>query len=72
VRGYDQDWENARALYLAAHPLCEDCIGRGYYDRASKEVHHKIALRRGGARLDPENFRALCKICHSKRTARGE
>jgi 5-methylcytosine-specific restriction enzyme A len=52
--------------------VCEDCIAQGYFDRRSAEVHHKKKLRDGGARLDPANFRALCKSCHSKRTAAGE
>lgn len=72
ARGYDQDWENARRIYLHAHPLCEGCAAAGFYDRPAREVHHKRALRDGGARLDPANFRALCKSCHSRRTARGE
>jgi 5-methylcytosine-specific restriction enzyme A len=72
ARGYDQDWRDARDSYLHGHPLCEDCIAQGFYDRRASEVHHKISLRTGGTRLDPENFRALCKSCHSKRTARGE
>jgi 5-methylcytosine-specific restriction protein A len=71
-RGYDQRWKDARDFYLSQHPLCEDCVAEGFFDRAAREVHHKLALRLGGARLDPENFRALCKSCHSKRTARGE
>jgi 5-methylcytosine-specific restriction protein A len=71
-RGYADAWPAARLAYFRAHPLCEDCVEKGYFDQASREVHHKIALRDGGARLDPENFRALCKSCHQKRTARGE
>jgi hypothetical protein len=31
----------------------------GYFYRASREVHHKLALRFGGARLDPENFQSF-------------
>lgn len=71
-RGYDQNWRDARDFYLHDHPLCEDCVEQGYFDRAAEEVHHMVALRNGGARLDPENFRGLCKSCHSKRTTRGE
>jgi predicted HNH restriction endonuclease len=28
-------------------------------------VHHKVALRDGGKRLNPVNFMALCDNCHA-------
>ena len=59
-------------MYLAEHPLCEDCIELGWFDRSAVDVHHVLKLSAGGARLDFANMRALCHSCHSKRTARGE
>ena len=70
-RGYDAQWQRVRAAQLRRHPLCEDCGERGYVTEAS-EVHHVVALRLGGMRLDYGNLRSLCKGCHSRRTARGE
>jgi len=32
---------------------------------AATMVHHKVALRDGGARLDPRNFMALSDNCHA-------
>ena len=70
-RGYDARWQAVRAAQLRRHPLCEDCGGQGYVTEAT-EVHHVVALRDGGRRLDASNLRSLCKGCHSRRTARGE
>ena len=69
-RGYDHKWRMTRASYLKRHPLCYDCAQRKEYKMAS-EVHHIIKVRDGGRNYD-ENLMALCKSCHSKRTARGE
>lgn len=71
-RGYDRTWEKVRKMYLVEHPLCEDCLERGIYTPA-KEVHHIEKVKdRPGKRLDMSNLRALCKVCHNRRTARGE
>ena len=69
-RGYDARWQKIRRLYLQTQPLCEDCLARGRTTAAS-EVHHVIPLRDGGSHAE-ENLRALCKSCHSTRTAKGE
>lgn len=65
-RGYDAQWSRFRLVYLASHVACADC------GRIATEVHHRVKLRAGGARLDPANCMALCRVCHSVRTARGE
>jgi 5-methylcytosine-specific restriction protein A len=72
MRGYDRLWQRFRLVVLSERPLCEDCRSAGRRLTPATEVHHVRALRDGGARLDPENVRALCKACHSKRTAVGE
>ncbi|MGB9780631.1 HNH endonuclease signature motif containing protein [Caldanaerobacter sp.] len=71
-RGYDETWEKLRKMYLAEHPLCEDCLENGIYTPAT-EVHHiKKVKDNPELRLDINNLRALCKACHNRRTARGE
>ena len=69
-RGYDHKWRMTRASYLKRHPLCHDCQEHHDYKMAS-EVHHIIKVRDGGRNYN-ENLMALCKSCHSRRTARGE
>ena len=71
-RGYDEAWRRCRAAFLAANPLCTDCLERRRY-RASVEAHHIVKVRDDPSRrLDWDNLMALCKPCHSARTARGE
>jgi 5-methylcytosine-specific restriction protein A len=72
TRGYDRLWQRFRLKILSERPLCEDCQSADGRLTPATEVHHLRALRDGGARLDAENVRALCKACHSKRTAAGE
>jgi 5-methylcytosine-specific restriction endonuclease McrA len=43
--------------------VCKTC------DRAANEVDHVTPLRDGGAKYDLENLQALCKSCHSRKTA---
>lgn len=62
-RGYDSAWQRARARYLKRHPLCERCAEKDKAVMASM-VHHIIPISEGGARLDPRNFKALCRDCH--------
>lgn len=68
ARGYDRDWQKLRAMFLRNHPLCADCLEA---NRAtpSIEVHHVQDIAKGGPRLDEANLLALCKACHSRRTA---
>ena len=75
-RGYDGTWERLRKMYLREQPLCEDCLENSLDDvtlTPAVEVHHKKKVRDfPELRLVWSNLRALCKACHSKRTARGE
>ena len=70
ARGYGRAWQRARLEFLAAHPLCEDCMAEGRYVRAT-DVDHVVA-HRGDRRLfwDRSNWRALCHSCHSRKTNR--
>ena len=69
-RGYGSAWRKIRMIQLHDYPLCEDCKAAGYIV-AAHEVHHRVALRKGGTN-DPRNLASLCKLCHQRRTARGE
>ena len=64
---YGRAWKRIRDRYIAAHPLCEECLKRGVYAPAT-EVHHRLPLSRGGTHVD-SNLEALCTPCHSKITA---
>lgn len=64
-RGYDARWRRYRKNFLAKHPLCVECGG------LATEVDH-IIDHRGSYKLfwDTDNHQALCKSCHSKKTAK--
>jgi 5-methylcytosine-specific restriction protein A len=70
-RGYGRKWRKIRLMYLRRHPLCEDPYGvhaeHGETVPAT-EVDHQTPLREGGShRVD--NLQALCRACHSRKTA---
>lgn len=60
-------WQRLRLFYLRANPLCIDCKKQDKIVPAS-EVHHIVPIARGGTD-DESNLEALCKSCHSKKTA---
>ena len=63
----DKQWRLFRTWFLFKHPICHDC------NMPANEVHHIVKVRDDRERKhDPENCMALCHVCHSKRTARGE
>lgn len=64
-RGYDAQWSKARKAYLKRHPLCEQCESNSKITPAVL-VHHIKPIDQGGARLDPNNFMALCRPHHEK------
>lgn len=69
ARGYDRRWRRLRRMYLAEHPLCEDPYNvHGDRVETATEVDHVVPLRRGGTN-DFNNLQALCKSCHSRKTA---
>ena len=67
-RGYDSQWQKARKRYLLAHPLCIRCMEQGRYVKATVIDH--IEPHRGDPILfwDEENWQALCKHCHDRKT----
>ncbi len=70
-RGYDSRWRAARKQYLAQHPLCVMCLAEGKLTPATVVDH--ILPHRGDQQLfwNQENWQALCKDCHDRKTGRG-
>ncbi|WP_414155729.1 HNH endonuclease [Pseudomonas sp. BNK-43-a] len=68
-RGYGYKWQQARAGYLAKHPLCIRCQARGLVVAAT-DVDH-IVPHKGDMTVfwDRSNWQALCAPCHSAKTA---
>lgn len=63
-------WKQARLAFLNAHPLCADCGEVGLVVEAT-EVDHVVPHRGDPALMwDRSNWQALCKSCHSRKTAR--
>lgn len=59
-------WRELRRAVLAERPLCEDGCGA-----RSREVDHRVRVAlRPELAFDRANLVALCKRCHSRKTAR--
>lgn len=71
-RGYTRRWSKARKIFLAAHPLCQECESLGVIEAAFVVDH--VVPHRGNEELfwDQRNWQALCETCHNAKTARGE
>jgi len=65
AQGYDARWQAVRLAYMRQHPLCEVCLEHGDTTPAWG-VHHKVALKQNGARLDPNNLQSVCFACHER------
>lgn len=65
-RGYDARWRRLRQMYLAANPLCEECLRAGRITPAT-QVHHKDGNPNNSAW---SNLESLCLECHSRKTAK--
>ena len=63
---YDRRWKKIRDIFLAKHPLCQQCQLAGRLTPAT-EVHHIKPVVDGGTDADA-NLMALCKPCHSRIT----
>jgi 5-methylcytosine-specific restriction protein A len=67
-RGYDNRWRKASKRYLSVHPLCTSCHKEGRLTKATVVDH--VKPHRGNKTLfwDVNNWQALCKSCHDKKT----
>jgi 5-methylcytosine-specific restriction protein A len=65
ARGYGARWRKLRRIVLAKHPFCQapGCTA------PATEVDHIVPRVRGGDDREA-NLQALCKACHSAKTAR--
>ena len=64
-----KNWKVGRLNYLAKHPLCVECESKGIVEAATV-VDHKKA-HNGDLKLfyNRQNWWALCKRCHDRKTA---
>ena len=71
-RGYNARWQCGRLAFLAAHPTCEcpECVASGAPLMA--EVVDHIKPHKGDQKLfwDKNNWQAMSKRCHDRKTAR--
>ena len=61
---YGRAWHRIRARYVAAHPLCEQCLKEGRITPV-EEVHHIVPISKGGTHAE-DNLMSLCQSCHTK------
>lgn len=68
-RGYSAAWQRARAGFLRSHPLCTKHAAKGETVAASVVDH--IVPHKGDKVLfwEHDNWQALCKPCHDRKTA---
>lgn len=71
-KGYNSRWRKERNRYLKKHPLCVRCLAEQKLIKATV-VDHKIP-HRGDQVLfwDENNWQALCKACHDRKTMTGD
>lgn len=67
-RGYSGRWQKARRIFLADNPLCVECKKNGRLTEATVVDH--IIPHKGddGLFWDRNNWQALCKECHDRKT----
>lgn len=67
-RGYGRRWQAARKTYLMSNQLCVKCKENNKYIPATVVDH--ITPHKGDQSLfwDQDNWQALCKQCHDKKT----
>ena len=62
-------WRRKRLWFIRRHPLCAHCLSERGLRVKAVDVDHIIPLAEGGDD-DFDNLQALCKSCHSRKTAR--
>ena len=69
ARGYTAAWAKASKGFLRANPLCVMCLDRNLVTSATVTDH--VKPHKGDMELfwDPDNWQALCKRCHDRKTA---
>ncbi len=63
-RGYGARWQKVSKAYLLAHPNCVRC------GKAAQVVDHIVPHKGDWLLLwNPENYQALCAVCHNVKTS---
>ncbi len=60
MQGYGHQWRKVRDAFLREHAYC-GCGAR------ATEVDHIVPRKQGGTD-EPGNLRAMCRVCHSRKT----
>ena len=68
-RGYGYRWQKQRLHYLQAHPLCVMCQADDMITAATVVDHIKPHKGNDALMWDQNNWQALCKTCHDRKTA---
>jgi 5-methylcytosine-specific restriction protein A len=68
-RGYGKRWQKAREYFLNHNPICIRCERDKEIIKPARVVDH-IRPHKGNQKLfwDRENWQALCKPCHDRKT----
>jgi 5-methylcytosine-specific restriction protein A len=61
-------WRKLRQWHRLNNPICVECKKAGRLVPA-EVVDHIIAIKNGGAGLDPANLQSLCNAHHNRKTA---
>ena len=67
TNNYNGAWVGISKAYLRTYPLCEECLRHGY-ETKSTQTDHITPLNDGGTN-EWSNLKALCRACHSRKTA---
>jgi 5-methylcytosine-specific restriction endonuclease McrA len=66
ARGYDREWRRLTAGFLTAHPYCSDCSEKGLTTPATVVGHVVSVWKDPSRRLDPTNWKPLCRGCNAR------
>jgi len=66
-RGYGGEWSRISLMVRAEHPVCQVC-----HAAPSEDVDHIIPFRgiKDPLRTQRSNLQAICRACHTAKTAR--
>ena len=69
-RGYNGDWQKARAEYLYTHRCCVGTLANGSRCKAKATVVDHVQPHQGDKGLfwRRSNWQAMCGSCHSRKT----
>jgi 5-methylcytosine-specific restriction enzyme A len=65
-------WARLRRVVLADQPICPPCRAAGRVVATTDVDHVRPHCGDPGLFWDPNNLQALCHVCHTNKTNRGE